>query len=216
MSCRCENPRRELPTSTGLQIFDTQEPGGSVLVVYDTRALERAEHPDEAVHVMYGMIGMVPNRRCRGAMEITAAAARRGYGPNLYDIAMSVAQQWNAPGVIPDRKSVSEHAERVWRKMYDDRVDVESVPVGLLCPTWGREVLDRIYTIDTPYDVDPLLRTAERMDSERRNLLERMIIPFWGCVFYGKCPPGTPADAVRAQVANPRRRNELKRRLLHP
>lgn len=61
---------------------------------------------------------------CRGAFEVVnSLAVRRGLGPLLYDIAMEAATQIGG-GLMSDRMTVSDDAQRVWRKYQEDRPDV--------------------------------------------------------------------------------------------
>lgn len=55
-----------------------------------------------------------------GAMMISSSAAAKGFGPMMYDIAMS---KWGR--IMPDRKFVSPSAEKVWTYYANGRKDVE-------------------------------------------------------------------------------------------
>lgn len=59
-----------------------------------------------------------------GAKTIAATAAKEGYGPLLYDIAMD-----ESGGLTPDRYSVSSSAKRVWQYYSNNRSDVEKKPL---------------------------------------------------------------------------------------
>lgn len=59
-----------------------------------------------------------PEQPSNGATEIKMTAAVKGYGPYMYDIVMGMEG-----GLIPDRKSVSGLAKKVWSR-YQKRVDV--------------------------------------------------------------------------------------------
>ena len=58
-----------------------------------------------------------------GAHKVTAAAAEKGYGPLMYDIAMSMFGP-----ITSDRHSVSPSAERIWSYYAKSRSDVEKLP----------------------------------------------------------------------------------------
>lgn len=61
---------------------------------------------------------------CRGAYEVASSNAyRKGLGPLLYDIAMEAATDLGG-GLMSDRFTVSDDAQRVWRKYQEDRPDV--------------------------------------------------------------------------------------------
>ena len=55
-----------------------------------------------------------------GAKMVHSSAAKRGYGPLMYDIAMEEAGK-----LMSDRAAVSSNAERVWQAYKDKRNDVE-------------------------------------------------------------------------------------------
>jgi len=60
-----------------------------------------------------------PIGQAYGAKEVAKSAAKKGYGPMLYDIAMN-----DVGGLIPDRRSVSRDAKNVWKK-YMERPDID-------------------------------------------------------------------------------------------
>ena len=73
-----------------------------------------------------GRIGiMVAPAPCGGAWMVNAARADDGWGPLLYDVAIEWAS-WKGGGLIPDRRSVSKDARKVWKYYLNNRSDVES------------------------------------------------------------------------------------------
>jgi hypothetical protein len=73
-----------------------------------------------------GLVSMVPadsHGPCYDGYVIQATAARKGYGPLIYDIALSLGKP-----VIPDRHAVSKQARQVWQK-YMTRSDVAKMPL---------------------------------------------------------------------------------------
>ena len=60
---------------------------------------------------------------CGGAMMVGRSYAASGWGPLLYDVAIEWATQ-NAGGLIADRGSVSNEAQRVWSYYEQNRDDV--------------------------------------------------------------------------------------------
>ena len=60
---------------------------------------------------------------CGGAMMVGRSNAASGWGPLLYDVAIEWATQ-NAGGLIADRGSVSDEAQRVWSYYERNRDDV--------------------------------------------------------------------------------------------
>ena len=63
---------------------------------------------------------------CYDAYSIVYTAAEKGYGPMMYDIAMS---RVDSHTLVPDRKSVSKAAENVWARYLNGRSDVEKLPL---------------------------------------------------------------------------------------
>ena len=60
---------------------------------------------------------------CGGAMMVGRSYAASGWGPLLYDVAIEWATQ-NAGGLIADRGTVSDEAQRVWSYYERNRDDV--------------------------------------------------------------------------------------------
>jgi len=77
---------------------------------------------------IYGYFWLAPPDRnaCAGALRMKYVAARKGYGPLMYDIALSMAPK----GIVPDRKHVSVHARKVWAYYFYNRHDVIKTPLG--------------------------------------------------------------------------------------
>lgn len=71
---------------------------------------------------IYGVIMVSEQREAPqwGAHEVNASAAKGGYGPMLYDIAMA-----EMGGLVPDRATVTPSAKKVWSYYKDSRSDVE-------------------------------------------------------------------------------------------
>lgn len=57
------------------------------------------------------------------AWEVTASVAQRGYGPTMYDIAMSKLKR-----ITSDRDTVSAAAEKVWNFYSSNRPNVKKLP----------------------------------------------------------------------------------------
>ena len=77
---------------------------------------------------------------CNGAWEVYWAEVHEdykaaGFGPLMYDIAMELAGPF---GLMCDRKSVSEDAERVWKyyitraDVYTEDIDIDNCPSDML------------------------------------------------------------------------------------
>lgn len=74
--------------------------------------------------VVYGYLDVRPHKSdCWGAGEIKFSAAQKGYGPLMYELAMSDFEG----GLMSDRNSTSDAARKVW-KTYNQRADVQKKP----------------------------------------------------------------------------------------
>ena len=74
--------------------------------------------------VIYGYLDVRPHKGdCWNAAEIKFSAAQKGYGPLMYELAMSDFEN----GLFPDRLSTSGAARNVWKK-YAQRTDVGKKP----------------------------------------------------------------------------------------
>lgn len=65
----------------------------------------------------------VPGGEAWGASMVRQSAAQKGYGPLMYDIAMSLAKV-----IISDRDKVSQSASKIW-KFYQQRSDIKKLPL---------------------------------------------------------------------------------------
>lgn len=74
-------------------------------------------------HAVIGVLAADKLPSCWSVRQVTSVAAEKGYGPLMYDIALS-----DGP-LAPMRDSVSLSAERVWRRYYEDRSDVAHAPL---------------------------------------------------------------------------------------
>jgi hypothetical protein len=74
--------------------------------------------------------------------EVRYVAAQKGWGPFIYDVAMSLS-----PGLMPDRLKVSPAARHVW-EVYAKRPDVEPIDLAdYHVRLHDDDVLDRAYTM---------------------------------------------------------------------
>ena len=98
-------------------------------ILYDPAALatEMPKYEDaggDLDKVIYGYLEVKPHHGDSwGAGEVKFAAARKGYGPLMYELAMSDFES----GLFPDRISTSDAARNVWKR-YAQRPDVEKKP----------------------------------------------------------------------------------------
>jgi len=109
--------------SQNLALFQKNSAGSVVYVLYDPAKFASAEG-DDPRGVIYGYIDIKPHHGdAWDAGEVKFAAAEKGYGPLMYELAMS-----DFPGgLMPDRLSTSAAARNVWKK-YEQRPDVVKKP----------------------------------------------------------------------------------------
>jgi len=63
-----------------------------------------------------------PQWPCNGANVVEVAVGWKGYGPTIYDLAMSISPN----GLIADRKEVSQKAQGVWKHYFENpRPEIE-------------------------------------------------------------------------------------------
>lgn len=212
---RRTNPRKGVTQNMALVVEEGAK-GALTLVLFDKKKLLSATDTEkDAVNVIYGILAFKPNWRCKGAFEIEAAAAAKGYGPLLYDLGMTLAQERGAPGVIPDRDKVSDAAAKVWEYASKRRTDLQVDFSGVLCPSHGRGALDQIYSIEKPFpQTKMLLRRGNEITLRQADMLQEMIFYFWKCMYFGSCPTVMPKriEAVAGgPQKNPRHKKSKKR-----
>jgi len=124
--------------AAGLALCVNKGSGGAYIVLYDAKeyvkhALANAKHIGEmtdprTAECVYGFIRMhvvdPSNGESYGSYEIANSVARKGYGPFMYDVAMSLGKP-----VISDRGSVSPDAQKIWKYYKDNRSDVKKLPL---------------------------------------------------------------------------------------
>ena len=103
--------------------------GGVVYILYDPVAFAKElpaweDAGGDPGRVIYGYLDVKPNHgECWGAAEVKYSAAQKGYGPLMYELAMSDFEG----GIMSDRHSTSDAARNVWKR-YNQRADVEKKP----------------------------------------------------------------------------------------
>ena len=131
----------EEAAESGIAIFTHDTGDTTNVVAYDVAKVidacltgieEQGDDPLDAVEKngtsgIVGLVSMHPaagwEGKCYGSYVINNTVARKGYGPMIYDLALALGKP-----VVPDRKSVSKHAQKVWLK-YMDGDDVEKFPL---------------------------------------------------------------------------------------
>lgn len=114
----------------------------------------------------------VSTGKCLGASVVQFSAADEGYGPMLYDIAMSMAPNGK---IMSDRSSVTNLAAQYYKNL-SDRTDITAEPLVRktrenadepnACKTWRekfpeREFLDYAYSRSSDFDATSLLNNHE-------------------------------------------------------
>lgn len=112
--------------SEGYALFATDWNSGQLAMLYDpeyvTRALVGGKLPTQSAGPVVAYITTKRRSNMKGHMygarSIASAAARKGWGPMLYDFIISSSK------VAPDRLSVSDQAASVWSYYKNKRPDV--------------------------------------------------------------------------------------------
>ena len=88
---------------------------------------------------------------CLGSYQVNTSQAEQGWGPLRYDVAMEIASMYSS-GLVADRNTVSDEAQRVWQFYQDNRPDVEVAQ------------LDDLYNTLTPDEYDNCLQQVAWWD----------------------------------------------------
>lgn len=111
----------------GLALMIQEMANGFELTLYDGTAIkEELENRTYDVTFLKDHIvaTLGAKKRSDGYDQIDHTAAEKGWGPFIYDIALSLSSE----GIMPDRTYVSPSAKHVWDK-YQERTDVEKIPL---------------------------------------------------------------------------------------
>jgi len=176
-----------LSEAKSLALAQYKDTDGITVVIYDPKLFYSATDLDAASFssdyiwndAIYATSTFGPDNDVpKGAWVIRRTAAKPGtkIGPLLYDIILSVAAEHNK-FIVPDRYSVSDLAQSVWRYYHDLRPDVLKVkldddmnPVtkpksddGKLYPKIddsydNRHFLNTMYKIKTPVDTTRMIQ----------------------------------------------------------
>jgi hypothetical protein len=153
--------------SEGMALLTQEHGNQKQYVLYNIENLKKRLDGDKNITVVFGMIEVWrhPSDEYDGASEVNKVVAEKGYGPLMYDIAMSDSEN----GLMPDRTGTKKAAQNVWHK-YAARSDVKSVdiPDDILAGNMliGDEVLDKRYIIQTPIQYSSLEQAHEHAMKE--------------------------------------------------
>lgn len=147
----------EQATSNELALVRQKEGHVIVYVLYDPRAvnqfIESSDYPKMNLsphldNMVYGFLAVQPHEGgCWDASEIKNAAAKQGYGPLVYDLAMS-----DSNGIMPDRISVSKDAQNIWQFYAKKRSDVSRKKFDDFNEPKTEESNDDCTLVDDPTD----------------------------------------------------------------
>jgi hypothetical protein len=116
-----------------------------------------------------------------GARPVQGSAAVHGYGPLMYDIAMSQFKN----GLMPDRRSVTGSAKKVWKYYSDSRADVKKLPLDnivdpktptpkddakYLSPTTLKNPLNWSYSLGKNIPITTLLQNDKKLFAQLKNI----------------------------------------------
>lgn len=147
--------------AAGLAICIKKESGTAYIVLYDAKeyvkhALSNSSHigtmtDPRAAECIYGFIRMYEvdpsNGESYGSYEIANSVARKGYGPFMYDVALSLGKP-----VISDRSSVSPAAQNIWKFYKNNRSDVKKLPLDNRAAPRTPETFDDSIVFDAGKD----------------------------------------------------------------
>lgn len=148
--------------------------GDPAYILYDTKSILRdltdivgRAREDEATDVddlvtksfQSNILGFISlGGGCDGAREVKMSAARKGYGPLMYDIAMSVSPG----GIMADRNNVTGAARGIWRKYLSlgsgvhGRVSAQKLDGAKCKLAKGEPALNYAYAAEAPLPLGPL------------------------------------------------------------
>lgn len=115
----------------GLGLYVKNDGNHMTFIIYDAKVMIQKTKENKRLTFEPNMIrGMIKVQRrghfgaCHGAWDVAAVAATSGYGPTMYDIAMS-----NVPTktLMPDRSDVSPSAQSIWKYYKNNREDVQAL-----------------------------------------------------------------------------------------
>lgn len=146
----------QVASSANLALMRRQSGGQMAYVLYVPAGVEQILtsgdiEPDAIAKAIVGFISIKPHEgEAWNAGEVKLSAAQKGYGPLMYQYAMSDY----AGGLFPDRGSTSQAARGVWQK-YAARSDVEKKPFDdPKNPKTPEPIDDMIPARGTAYDGD--------------------------------------------------------------
>jgi hypothetical protein len=170
----------------GLALFIKEEKSYVYFCLYDPAGLLDAISEGKTKGILshvYGMLtltktsgtGKSPWESPMGAVPVTRSAAQGGYGPMMYDIAMS-----HYGTIYADRGSVTSDAKGIWQFYKDNRSDVKAFPVddvdnpktpskeddGHVKPGGKKNPLNYVYSTNSRIGIGTLQQRHEKYAAE--------------------------------------------------
>ena len=111
-------------------------------ILYDSKVIKKVKFTNDEFDdasfdidsVDKSIIAMIKIEKKKGIPKIayciveSAARPNTGAGVLLYDIVLSFLSK-SSKGLVPDRDSVSKSAQKVWKYYFNNRIDVEHIPI---------------------------------------------------------------------------------------
>lgn len=106
-------------------------------ILYDSKIIKKVKFTNyefDIYSVDKSIIAMIKIEKKNNIPKIaycmveSAARPNTGAGVLLYDIVLSFLSK-SGKGLVPDRDSVSKSAQKVWKYYFDNRTDVEHIPI---------------------------------------------------------------------------------------
>lgn len=159
-----------------LALFGKGQPGGRSIILYDADKLREAAQDEDdywdegAEKAMLGYVEFSDSQDCDDDVyEINRIAAVSGYGPLLYDVALSYARKDGMEGLVPDRSRVTPAAQKVWDFYFSRRGDVSKRPLtdtSRQCENPKGDVLNQVYSLSAPMSWIRALESNHRAASQ--------------------------------------------------
>jgi len=155
-----------------------------LLILYRPSALTKylqTWEQEDLDQLIVGMINLVPSEESNKIYEVKAIAAESGYGPVIYDIAMSYIK----PNyLMADRSHVSVAARKVWAYTFNNRLsEYDTIKIGKdskWMDSEGKEVpfLNLAYKIKKELSITSSVITRDKQffaNEPRKNTREEML-----------------------------------------
>lgn len=161
---------------------------------------------DQMDDYIVGFIGIHRRLDCDAHWEVYSSASRPGYGPMIYDLALSLAYETGS-GLMPDREKISVPAQNIWKTYKKKRTDVDQLDIiDPRCPLYGIDKPD----FNVAYSIEKPLPQYEKMEKRGERVITKLSTrlnesPTWVKknlidlgVFYFQDKYGSLSESLRA------------------